>query len=144
MKDSHVARASVEVSAGAEKVWRALTDPKLIKEYLFGTEAASDWKVGSPITYKGVWQGKAYEDKGTILEIVPNRVLKSTYWSGMSGLEDKPENYSTVTYELSESRGRTTVTVSQDNNPTRESADHSQANWTVVLKGLKDLLEKKT
>ncbi len=142
MRGSHVARASIEVNARAERVWKALTDPKLIKQYLFGTEAASDWKVGSPITYKGVWQGKAYEDKGTILEIVPNRLLKSTYWSGMSGLEDKPENYNTVTYELSESRGRTTVTVSQDNNPTRASADHSQANWAIVLKSLKDLLEK--
>ena len=142
MKGSHVARASIEINAKAVKVWKALTDPNLIKHYLFGTEAASDWKVGSAITYKGVWQGKAYEDKGTILEIVPNKLLKSTYWSGMSGLEDKPENYNTVTYELSETRGRTTVTVSQDNNPTRESADHSQGNWAIVLKGMKDLLEK--
>ena len=139
---SHVARASIDVQAGPDKVWRALTDAKMIKEYLFGTEAVSDWKVGSPIIYKGVWQGKVYEDKGKILEMVPNRLLKSTYWSGMSGLEDKPENYNTVTYELAEHGGRTTVTVSQDNNPTRESADHSQANWALVLKGLKDLLEK--
>lgn len=142
MRGSHVARASIEVNAGADKVWKALTDPKMIKEYLFGTEARSDWKVGSPITYKGVWQGKAYEDKGTILEVEPNRILKSTYWSGMSGLEDKPENYSTVTYELFESNGHTTLGVSQDNNPTRESAEHSRQNWLIVLKGLKDLLEK--
>jgi len=141
-KGSHVAQASIDVQAGSDKVWRALTDPTMIKEYLFGTEAVSDWKVGSPITYRGVWQGKAYEDKGKIIEMVPNKLMKSTYWSGMSGLEDRPENYSTVTYELSEHGGRTTVTVSQDNNPTRESADHSQANWVVVLKGLKDLLEK--
>jgi uncharacterized protein YndB with AHSA1/START domain len=102
----------------------------------------SDWRVGSTITYKGVWQGKPYEDKGKILDLVPNKLLRSTYWSGMSGLKDAPENYSTVTYTLSEVGGSTTLTVTQDNNPTRESAEHSQSNWAIVLKGLKDLLEK--
>jgi uncharacterized protein YndB with AHSA1/START domain len=142
MKESHVASAQIAVHASAERVWKALTDPKQIKEYLFGTEAISDWRVGSAITYKGVWQGKPYEDKGKILALVPNKLLQSTYWSGMSGLKDSPENYSTVTYTLSEVGGSTTLTVTQDNNPTRESAEHSQSNWAIVLKGLKDLLEK--
>jgi hypothetical protein len=69
--------------------------------------------------------------------------LKSTYWSGMSGLEDKPENYSTVTYSLTEKGGRTTLSVAQDNNPTKESATHSEGNWKMVLEGLKALVEKR-
>ena len=142
MKESHVASAQVAIHASVERVWKVLTDPKQIKEYLFGTEATSDWRVGSAITYKGVWQGKPYEDKGKILALVPNKLLQSTYWSGMSGLKDTPENYSTVTYTLSEVGGSTTLTVTQDNNPTRESAEHSQSNWAIVLRGLKDLLEK--
>lgn len=101
----------------------------------------SDWKVGSPIAYRGTWQGTSYEDKGTILALEPGRLLKSTYWSSMSGLEDKPENYNTVTYALSEVDGVTTLTVTQDNNRTRESAAHSEGNWAMVLKGLKELLE---
>lgn len=113
----------------------------MISQYLFGTEAVSDWKVGSPITYRGTWQGKAYEDRGTVLEVQPGRLLKSTYWSSMSGLADEPANYNTVTWELSENDGATTLTVTQDNNPSRESADHSQANWTAVLGALKKLLE---
>jgi uncharacterized protein YndB with AHSA1/START domain len=89
-----------------------------------------------------VWQGKPYEDKGTILELVPNQLLKSTYWSGMSGLEDKPENYNTVTYSLSEEDRKTILTVTQDNNPTKESATHSESNWGIVLKGIKEIVEK--
>jgi uncharacterized protein YndB with AHSA1/START domain len=142
MKQSYLASAQIAIHASAERVWNALTDPEQIKEYLFGTETTSDWKVGSAITYKGMWQGKPYEDKGTILAVVPNKLLKSTYWSGMGGREDRPENYNTVTYTLSESGGVTTLTVTQDNNITKESAEHSQGNWTIVLKGLKDLLEK--
>ena len=70
--------ASIIVHAPAAKVWEALTNPAMIKQYLFGTEAISDWKVGSPITYKGEWQGKQYEDKGTIVELEPEKRLVST------------------------------------------------------------------
>ena len=142
MKETFVARVSIGIDASAGSVWNALVDPEMIKKYLFGTEATSDWKIGSAITYRGVWQGKPYEDKGTVLEVVPNQLLKSTYWSGMSGLEDKPENYNTVTYSLSEKDSRTILTVTQDYNPTKESAAHSESNWGIVLKGLKEIVEK--
>ena len=142
MKDTFTATAKITIKAGAARVWDALTNPKLIKQYLFGTDAKSDWKVGSPITYTGVWEGKTYEDKGTIVELVPNRLLKSTYWSSFSGKPDSPENYATVTYELSQNGGETIVTVTQDNNPSRDSANHSEENWKKVLAAMKDLLEK--
>jgi uncharacterized protein YndB with AHSA1/START domain len=134
--------ARTVIKAKADKVWDALTNPELIKQYLFGTEVVSDWKVGSSIIYKGVWEGKPYEDKGTIKELIPNRLLSTTYWSSISSGEDKPENYLLVKYELSESNGETTVTISVDNNPTQEEADHVAANWAYVLQALKDLLEK--
>jgi uncharacterized protein YndB with AHSA1/START domain len=143
MNETFTAKASIEIDALVATVWKALVDPVMIKKYLFGTEAISDWKVGSTITYKGIWQGRPYEDKGTILELIPDSLLKSTYWSGMSGLEDKPENYNTVTYALSEKKGRAILTVTQDNNPTKESAAHSESNWGVVLKSLKELVEKR-
>ena len=40
------------------EVWEALTSPQMIQQYLFGTQVTTDWQVGSPITYRGVWQGK--------------------------------------------------------------------------------------
>ena len=54
-------KVSRDINAPVSKVWQALTDPALIKQYLFGTETKSDWKKGSSITYTGVWEGKSYE-----------------------------------------------------------------------------------
>lgn len=142
MKQPFSAKSSVTIHADAAKVWSALTNPALIKQYLFGTEAISDWREGSSITYRGVWQGKSYEDKGVIKKIEPNKLLVSTYWSAFSGLPDSAENYNTVTYTLDERDGETTLTITQDNISSKESADHSEGNWKMVLESLKNLLEK--
>lgn len=133
---------SIKVNAPASKVWNALTKPALIKQYLFGTEVISNWKVGSRITYKGVWQGKPYEDKGVIKKIQPRKLFQSTYLSSMSEKEDKPENYATVTYELKKENTGTLLTVSQDNIDTEEGKKHMKENWEIVLKQLKDVVEQ--
>jgi hypothetical protein len=44
--------------------------------------------------------GTKYQNKGVILENTPNRILQFTYWSGMGGDADLPENYSEITYTL--------------------------------------------
>jgi uncharacterized protein YndB with AHSA1/START domain len=142
MHKTLVAKQSVTIKAPAAKVWDALINPNMIKQYLFGTDAVSDWKVGSPITYRGVWQGKSYEDKGTVLDIVPGKVLKTTFWSSLAGLPDAPEHYKKVTYALASEHSGTRLTVTQDNNATEEDRDHSEQNWKMVLGKLKALLEK--
>ena len=142
MDNKFTAQATTLVNAPASKVWDALTNPGLIKQYLYGTEVTSDWKVGSPITYIGEWEGKSYEDKGEILQIEPDKLLVSTFWSSLAGLPDLPENYKTVRYELLPEGDGTKLTITQDNNATQEEADHSTQNWTTVLDKLKELLEK--
>src|SRR5512140_3830276 len=100
MNDTRIAKASILIGAPTARVWDALTQPEMIRQYLFGTEVTTDWRVGSPITYRGVWQGKPYEDKGKILDVVPGRKITSTFWSALSGDPDQPEFYKTVQYEL--------------------------------------------
>ena len=141
MNKTFVAKATVAINAPTSRVWDALTKPDLIKQYLFGTEVTTDWRVGSPITYQGTWEGKAYKDKGKILQVEPGKLLVSTYWSSLSGSADVPENYQTVRYELSAEGGGTKLTVIQDNNATQEDANHSAQNWKMVLDGMKKLLE---
>lgn len=142
MNEDHVARARITIEAPAPKVWAALVDPAAIKQYLFGTNVASDWKQGSAIVWKGEWQGKRYEDKGVVLQVAPGRKLQYTHFSPLSGLPDVPESYHTVTVELfAEGSGRTRVELSQDNNPTPQARDHSEGNWGVVLTGLKQYVE---
>ncbi len=105
--------------------------------------AMSDWRVGSSITYTGVWNGRQYEDKGKVIQVIQNKLLKTTYWSSLSNRPNTPENYSNVTYSLLEENGSTLLSVTQDNNPTQESATHSQRNWQNVLEAMKAILEKK-
>jgi len=137
----YTAEASVLVKADRARVWKALTDPEEVKQYLFGTQVESTWKKGDPIKYRGVWEGKPYEDKGKILEVEPGELLASTYWSSMSGTPDLPENYSEVRYVLAAEAGGTKLTILQDNNDSEESASHSRQNWELVLGGLKRLVE---
>ena len=79
--------------------------------------------------------------KGKIIKFDPERSLVSTHWSPLSGVPDLPENYHTVTYQLSEKDGKTEVTIMQDNNATEDEKAHSEQNWSTVLDGLKKLLE---
>jgi uncharacterized protein YndB with AHSA1/START domain len=134
---------TIDINAPAEKVWNALTTPQLIKQYLFGTEAISNWTPGSSIVFHGQWQGKTYEDKGKIIAAIPNRLLHHTYWSSMSGSEDKPENYVNVKYKLTPENGHTTLTLTQDGVKTEESKKHLEENWSKVVEGLKKVAEGK-
>lgn len=137
------ATKDIIINVTPDKVWEALTTPELIKQYMFGAEVETDWQKGSPLIYKGTWDGKPFEDKGTILEIEPEKLLKTTYFSPLSGLEDKPENYNIVSYELAPAgEGQTKVTVVQENNPTQESADNVTKNWGMMLGSIKTLLEQ--
>ncbi len=136
-----VAIASTVVEAPKEEVWEALTDPDLIRRYMFGTEVSTDWEEGSPISWKGEWNGRPYQDKGTVLEVKPHRVLKYSHFSPLSGMADSPENYHTVTIEIGDDGSTTTVHLSQDNNETPEAREHSAANWQSMLDGLKDVVE---
>ncbi|QHS56753.1 SRPBCC domain-containing protein [Mucilaginibacter sp. 14171R-50] len=133
---------TVDIKAPAAEVWKGLTDPEVIKQYFFGTTVKSDWKAGSPITFSGEWEGKTYQDKGTIKEIIPGKYILYSYWSSMSGTEDKPENYANVSYGLAENDGVTTLTLTQDNIKDEASKEHSEKNWQMVFGGLKKILEK--
>jgi uncharacterized protein YndB with AHSA1/START domain len=139
---NHVATAETEIRASAEQVWAALTDPQQIEKYMFGSRVVTDWEPGSPIVWKGEYDGKRYEDKGEILEIEPGRRLKMTHFSPLSGEEDIPANYHTLVYELEEHGDKTRVSLSQDNNPSEEAAEHSRGNWQKMLTGLKEVVER--
>ena len=141
MSNTAIAKATAEINAPASKVWDALTKPEQIKQYMFGTQVTTDWQVGSPITYKGEWKGKSYEDKGKVLEIEPRKRLVSTFWSALAGLPDTPENYKTIRYELAPEGDHTKLTITQDNNKSEESLKHSEGNWGTVLNKLKEVVE---
>lgn len=131
----------VKFKAPVAKVWQGLTDPAMEKKYFFGTDLESSWRVGEPIKFSGEWDGKKYEDHGTILDIDPGTFVKYNYWSSMSGTEDKPENYANITYNLTGNNGETELTITQDNVKNEEAKTHSEKNWKGIFEGLKKLIE---
>ncbi len=141
MNQRYSASCAVTVDAPAGKVWEALTTPALIKKYFFGTTVVTDWKVGSPVSFRGEWQGKTYEDKGTVLSFEPGKGLSFNYWSSFSGIEDLPDLRQIIAYGLRESGAGVEVSIHQSNCDTQERADHSVSNWKSVLEGLKKLVE---
>jgi uncharacterized protein YndB with AHSA1/START domain len=141
MNKTLTAKATITINAPASRVWEALTNPALIKQYLFGADVITDWKEGSPIIYKGAYEGKAYEDKGSVLKAEPEKLLLTTHWSPLSGSPDSPENYHKVSYELAAENGGTQLTITQDNNATKEEQDQSANFWKMILEGMKKLLE---
>ena len=142
MSTDHVAIATTEIHAPAEAVWAALIDPAAIEKYMFGSRVTSDWTVGSTIVYAGEYEGKPYEDHGRILDLKPGRLMRTTHFSPLSGKQDIPENYHTLTWALSEDDGVTALTLEQDNNETEEAARHSEKNWEQVLDALKKVVEQ--
>ena len=141
MKSDISLQVRTEIEAKLSEVWEALTNPEKIKQYFFGTNTITDWEPGHPIVFKGEWKGKSYEDKGKILEVVMYKRIRYTYWSSMSGMENKPENYVTITYELEAHAGKVMLTITQDNIPDEKTKEHSEENWKKVMQGLKELLE---
>ncbi len=141
MQTSHKTVYRTTFNAPIEKVWDGLTNPLMVKQYFFGSDMVTTWETGSPIYFRGEWEGKSYEDKGIVKEFVPNKKLVYTYLSDWSNLPDSPENYLLVTYEVATVGNTSELTITQTNYDA-EKAKHSEANWGSVMDGLKKLIEK--
>jgi uncharacterized protein YndB with AHSA1/START domain len=140
LKDLNVIN-SISINANNMKVWAALTNPETIRQYLYGAETHTDWNVGSPIVFQGEVQGQKWQDKGTILEIQPGRLLRYSYWSGYCGMDDLPENYATVTCRLEPKAGDTLLTIAQEGYPSDESRQSSENGWKSILHKIKEIVE---
>jgi len=133
---------SIKFNAEKSKVWNALVNPIIIKEYLFGTEVISDWEEGSSMIFQGEWEGQKYKDKGNILAIEPEKSFQYNYWSRFSGLEDREENYSLISYQIEEEDGQTILTLTQQGFANEQAKEHSDASWSMILEKMKELIEK--
>ncbi len=134
---------SILINANTQKVWEALTQPEIIKQYLFGTETITDWKVGSTIIFQGEYEGQVYKDQGIIIENTPLSKLSYSYWSGFSGLENKLENYSTIIYTLvAKTNEQTEFTWTQKGYANAEGYKHSEDGMLDFLRSIKAIIEK--
>ena len=68
-------------------------------------------------------------------------MLKYNYWSSFSTEKDEPANYSNITYAVAENGATTVFSLTQDNFKTKEARDHSEGNWNMIIKTMKEMLE---
>jgi uncharacterized protein YndB with AHSA1/START domain len=141
MTENLTATARTRIDASAINVWNALTDAAIVKQFMFGTELVTDWEVGGPILWRGEWEGRPYEDRGTVLDIVPAERLQVTHFSPLSGLPDIPENHHTLTYDLRPDGEGTVITLTQDNAHSVDEQQHDAENWSAMLESLKRVVE---
>src|SRR5580704_5168875 len=92
-------RRTVEIDAPAGALWRILTDNEFIPQYMFGCNAETDWKPGSPLLWRGAADGKVYV-KGHIVAVDAPHRLQYTVFDPNSTLTDVPSNYLNITYDL--------------------------------------------
>lgn len=134
-------QTSIDILAGLDQVWDAITKPEIVKQYFFNTNLITDWIVGHPIFFRGEWQGRRYQDKGDVLSFEPKVSLSYSYWSEFGGLLDDPSMYQVITIVLEPMAETVRLTLTQSNVQTQPSADHAAENWKMVFGGLKQLLE---
>jgi uncharacterized protein YndB with AHSA1/START domain len=135
----------VEIRAPATKVWRALTEPDLVKQWQYGSDLQTTWAPGTPIVFRNEWNGQTFEQKGTVLEFTPGARLKYSLFFPRPDLEDIPENHFFMTYELT-GRGDVTSVLFRQEDPRPSDPDESAAGSEEgpdVLAGLKELVEVK-
>ena len=123
-----------------EKLWKALTSPEFTRQYWFGIDVTSDWKVGSPMKYV---KGGETMVQGKILVANPFTVLSYTFHEEKNE-ESSQEPPTKVTLEIEPEAGTETVRLIVTHTDFVENSKHLEnisGGWPAVLSGLKSYLE---
>ncbi len=136
--------STVKILAPAKKVWLALTNAGLVKQWQYGSDLLTTWEVGTPIIFRNEWNGQVFEQKGTVLEFSPESRLKYSLFFPRPDLQDIPEHHFFMTYQLTESEGVTSLLVRQeDPRPSQPDESPGGDEGPDVLSCLKELVEEK-
>ena len=128
------------ISTTPEKVWHALTDGEMTKQYWVRHKNASDWKVGSTWKHQDYDNPSLVDIVGTVVESAPPRRLVVT-WAFPADAANR-EKQSRVTYEIEPYMDAVRLIVTHDElEPGSEMLKGITSGWPLVLSSLKTLLE---
>jgi uncharacterized protein YndB with AHSA1/START domain len=131
------AQASRLIPAEPDRVWRTLTSREGMKAYMMGADVDTDWTVGHPITLRGEFGGKPFEDRGEVRAFEPGKRLSYTHTSSAA-----PAQTHLVTFELHPAAAGTEVTVTQaaadgvDAAADARNKAQYEKTWAAMLEGL--------
>ena len=129
-------------SAAPEKVWRAWTDPQILKQWMAPSDAFSvplaeaDVRVGG--RYRIVMKapdGEEHDVSGVYREVVPNQKLVFT-WAWKS----TPERESLVTLQLRAEGGGTELTLRHEQFFDAAARDRHNEGWVGCIGRLERVL----
>lgn len=133
--------SAITIKAPIQKVWDTLTNPELVKQWQYGSELITNWKIGNDIRFRTSWEGKVYEQWGTILDIRPNELIKYTLFAPRPGLEDKKGNYFIMSYILAHENNQTKLEIIQEDNRPGAVQEEPQGEENPILQSLKRISE---
>jgi uncharacterized protein YndB with AHSA1/START domain len=133
--------STVIINAPKQNVWDAITKPEAVKQWQFGSDLITDWKVGSNIRFITEWQGKVFEQWGKVLEVKPHDVITYSLFAPRPDLEDKPENYFVMSYVLSSIAEQTKLEIIQEDNRPGALQEQPQGEENPILQSLKKYVE---
>jgi len=136
---------TVIINSNPANVWNTLTDLKLMRKWMGETEMEieiqTDWEINNPIIINGFHHVK-FENKGVVLQFEPNRIVSYTHLNSLSRLEDRPGNYSIITFVLRPVQDQTSLILTIDNFPTETIFKHLCFYWRTTLEKIKISAEK--
>jgi len=127
------------INSTPEKVWNALIDPEVTRQYWWNHHNASDWNAGSR------WEHRDYDDAsrvdivGKVVESDRPRRLVVTW--ALPPNENNKEKTSRVAYDIESVKdGVVRLTVTHDELDS-EMFEMVSSGWPGVVSALKTLLE---
>lgn len=143
--DRPVVEVETFVDADAKAVWEALTARR--SAMFMGAQVDTDWKAGSPVSFTGEFEGKAFRDHGKICDMDERSRLAFTHYSPTSGKPDVPDSYNFIDLRLEAEDEGTHVRLSQTplggDRPDEATIAAYRRNWQVMLDGLKKAAEER-
>ena len=136
---------SILINASPSEVWKYLTTPALMQQWMgepeMNIEVTTDWKIGGHFKVRGFHHVR-FENRGTVLQFEPMKILQHSHLSSVSHLPDKEENYSIITFLMSPSEQETLLTIQTENFPTESIYRHFKFYWEGTVNVLKALIER--
>ena len=141
-------KTNIRISNDTLSVWRALTESEFVQQYMFGSSVESYWKVGDPIRYFMMQDGKQIDMvSGHIERIEDGKLLEHSLFPVGASYPETKENHIHVIYALeSNGKGECKLEIEQYGFETAADGEKryedSKKGWEMVLPKLKEVAER--